>query len=487
MHIPRLSTLRVLVTVHALLCLQETAIAQKPAPTVRLESAPFEAQKQTIDADQGWLSVPENRGNPAIRSIELAFVRFKSTAAVPGPPLIFLVGGPGGSGIATARSARFHLLSAMREVGDVIVLDQRGTGISKPNLESKRRISLPLDKPGDPGLWIDPIRAGSAECATYWKDQGVDLAGYNTAESADDVDALRAALGYEKINLWGTSYGTHLSFSVLRRHGQHINRVIVSGVEGPDHTLKSPAHIQRQLGTVAKLIQDDPQWGKAFPDFIQTVRDTLERLDREPMTVTVGSGDPIAVGKFDLQLVTSEAIGRVRTLRGLPRMYQDLAQGDASRLAALARGFRTMELGNAMSWAMDCASGISDERRARYEREAAQTLLGAAINFPYMDVCPAWGVPSLGPEFREELRSDAPVLFISGTLDGRTPPENVEELRGGFPNSEHLLVENAGHEEELFSLAPGLHECFLGFLKGGPLPTERIVLPAVEFTPPESK
>ena len=484
MHIPRFSALGVLLAVPTLFSIQGTAIAQ-PAPTVRLESAPFTAQKQTIEADRGWLTVPENRSNAASRSIELAFVRFKSTAAVPGPPLVFLVGGPGGSGIGTARSGRFHLLAALREVGDVIVLDQRGTGISKPNLESKRRLSLPLDKPGDPGLWIDPIRAASAECAKYWKDQGVDLAGYTTAESADDVDALRAALGYEKINLWGTSYGTHLSFSVLRRHGQHVNRVIVSGVEGPDHTLKSPAYIQRQLETVAGLIRNDPQWGKEFPDFVQTVRDALERLEREPMTVAVGSGDPVTVGKFDLQLVTSEMIGRVRSLRGLPKMYRDLAHGDARGLAAFARGYRTVEVGNAMSWAMDCASGISEERRVRYEREAAETLLGAAINFPYMDVCPSWGVPSLGPEFREDLESEVPVLFISGTLDGRTPPENVEELRGGFPNGEHLIVENAGHDEELFSFAPGLRECFLGFLKGEPLPTTRIVLPPVEFTPPK--
>src|SRR4030095_12867830 len=112
------------------------ASAQAPkAGEVKLEPYVFEAaNQQKVDAELGHLFVPENRRNPNGRLIELAFVRFRSTASNPGPPVVYLAGGPGGSGVAAARGSRFPLFFAMRQIRDVIAIDQRGTGLSKPNL-----------------------------------------------------------------------------------------------------------------------------------------------------------------------------------------------------------------------------------------------------------------------------------------------------------------------------------------------------------------
>jgi pimeloyl-ACP methyl ester carboxylesterase len=108
------------------------AAAQTPKPgEMRLEPYVFESgDKQKVDAELGHLFVPENRRNPNSRLIELVFVRFKSTAQKPGPPIVYLAGGPGGSGIAAARGSRFPLFMAMREIADVIAIDQRGVGLS---------------------------------------------------------------------------------------------------------------------------------------------------------------------------------------------------------------------------------------------------------------------------------------------------------------------------------------------------------------------
>lgn len=134
----------------ALLLRAAAAAPAQRAGDVKIEAYVFEtANKQKVDAELGRLLVPENRRNPRSRLIELAFVRFKSTSLNPGPPIIYLAGGPGGSGIIAARGTRFPLFLAMREIGDVIALDQRGTGMSKPNLvcresckcHSKKRIS----------------------------------------------------------------------------------------------------------------------------------------------------------------------------------------------------------------------------------------------------------------------------------------------------------------------------------------------------------
>ncbi|HEX8922871.1 MAG TPA: hypothetical protein VF766_15460, partial [Pyrinomonadaceae bacterium] len=107
--------------------------AQRKAGDLKLKPYVFENGKgEKVEAELGVLLVPENRRNPQSNLIELAFVRFKSTAQNPGAPIVYLAGGPGGSGTGTATGSRFSLFMAMREVGDVIAFDQRGTGMSKP-------------------------------------------------------------------------------------------------------------------------------------------------------------------------------------------------------------------------------------------------------------------------------------------------------------------------------------------------------------------
>src|SRR5262245_43526939 len=162
------------------------ANAQK-AGDLKIEPYAFESSSgQKVDADLGRLYVPENRRNPKSRLIELAFVRFKTTAEKPGPPIIYLAGGPGGSGIAAARGSRFPLFMALREVGEVIALDQRGVGMSKPNLNCSEKIDYPLDKAPSRDAMLNAFRKASRACADRLRAEGVDLQGYNTNESADD-------------------------------------------------------------------------------------------------------------------------------------------------------------------------------------------------------------------------------------------------------------------------------------------------------------
>src|SRR6185369_66097 len=237
---------------------------------LKIKPYSFENDKhEQVDAEFGTLLVPENRSNPESNLIELAFVRFKSTAKNPGPPIVYLAGGPGGSGIFTAKGSRFPLFMALREIADVIAFDQRGTGYSKPNLGCYDQLSLPLDVAPTREAAIKELRENSRSCAQYWRDiQRVDLTGYNTNENADDLEDLRKALGVNQISLWSISYGTHLSFAAMRRHPTSIHRAILAGTEGPDHTYKLPSNIQKHLEDLAAVIQADPEVGKEIPDFL---------------------------------------------------------------------------------------------------------------------------------------------------------------------------------------------------------------------------
>ena len=463
-----------------LLFLATTICAQPKAGTLKIKPYIFENdKKEKVDAEFGTLLVPENRSNPESNMIELAFVRFKSTAKNPGPPIVYLAGGPGGSGIFTAKGSRFPLFMALREIADVIAFDQRGTGYSKPNLGCFDQLALPLDVAPTREAAIKELREDSRSCAQYWRDiQRVDLTGYNTNESADDLEDLRKALGVNQISLWSISYGTHLAFATMRRHPQSIHRAILAGTEGPDHTYKLPSNIQKHLEDLAAVIKADPVVGKEIPDFLGLMKSVFDRLDAKPETVEITDQRTklrvkIIVNKFVMQYIVANNIGTTVTAR-FPALFYRASKGDFTNPAQVWLNQSQSEIGSAMSYMMDCASGQTAARREQIAREARGTLLEDIFNFPFPDVCTEWNAPDLGDEFRAPLKSDVPVLFISGTLDARTPVSNAEEYRKGFSNSTHMIIEGAVHSDPLFLSSPKIKEGMMEFLRGQPVTTTKI-------------
>lgn len=469
--------------------LAATASAQRKAGDLSIRPYVFEnAQGRKTDAEFGVLVVPENRRDPRSNLIELAFVRFKSTAANPGAPVVYLAGGPGGSGIGAATGSRFPLFMAMREVGDVIAFDQRGTGRSKPNLSCYERWDFPLGTAPTRADLVRVARERSRDCARYWRDiQRVDLAGYTTNESADDLEDLRVALGAKQISLWGISYGTHLALAAVRRHPQSIARMILAGTEGPDHTYKLPGNVERHLSDLSAAVAASAEVGRDVPDLRALMRSVYERLEREPAVAEVT--DPqtkqkvrVTVNKFMMQFLSAANIGTT-TEALYPLIYWRAAQGDFAPTAEAWLGLSRSDFGNAMSYVMDCASGMTGARRERIAREAKESLLGELADQTFPDVCAEWNVPDLGDEFRSPVRSDVPALFISGTLDARTPVSNAEEYRAGFPNSAHLIIEGAVHSDPLFLSSPQIKDVMLDFMHGRPVRTTKVVAAPLKFRP----
>ena len=471
------------------LLLAAPVLAQQKARTLKLKPHTFANSKgEKVESEFGTLLVPENRSNPDSNLIELAFVRFKSTAKTPGPPIVYLAGGPGGSGIGTAYGSRFPLFMALREIGDVIAFDQRGTGYSKPNLGCFERLAIPLDVAPSREVALKELLANAKGCIEYWRDvQRVDLTGYNTNESADDLEDLRKAIGARQISLWSISYGTHLALTTIRRHPQSIHRAILAGTEGPDHTYKLPSNIQKHLEDLAAVIKADPEIGKDIPDFLGLMKSVFDRLDAQPVTVEVA--DPrtkqnvkVVVNKFVLQYIVANNIGTTVTAN-FPALLYRASKGDFTNPAQVWLNTSRQSLGSAMSYMMDCASGQTAARRERIAREAKETLLEDISNFPFPGVCEAWKAPDLGDQFRSPITSNVPVLFISGTLDARTPVSNAEEYRTGFATSTHMIIEGAVHSDPLFLSSPKIKEGMLEFLRGQPVTVTKISAPPMKFAP----
>ena len=316
------------------------------------------------------------------------------------------------------------------------------------------------------------------------KTRGVDVRGLTTDESADDLEALRVALGAEKLVLWGSSYGTHLSLATVRRHPDSVAAVILAGTEGPDDTFKLPSNIQGNLERLSALVAQDPVYAEKMPDFAGAVKKVLDDLDRNPRTVNLLPGITVTVGKWDLQKALSSPMGSRSGLQEAPSRIYAMTHGEFFGLARWAFRFRQPGSRSAMSIVMDCASYGSAGRLAQIRDEDGRTLLGAAIDYPFPCLCEVEGMPRLPDEFRSPVHTDVPALFISGTLDGRTPVSNAEEIARGFTNNQHLVIRDASHGGDLFTSTPKILESVRTFLAGETLPASVVDGPEWEFDPP---
>ncbi len=452
------------------------------APTLEWEPYSYTTREgDTVsDCERAWLVVPESRTHDSGRTLELHLIRFRSTAANPGAPIVWLAGGPSDFGSDDIEGPYLEVVRAFQAVGDVIALDQRGAGLSQPRLDCPESvIRLPLDEPLDPERLLAAYREVAKSCADSWTRQGVDLAAYNTEENADDLESLRLALGAPRIRLYGGSYGTHLGLSAIRRHPDGIDRAVLSGVEGPDHSWKLPSVIETHFTEVARA------HGSSGGELLDVMRRVLVRLDANPVTVDLegedGDTTRIVVGGFDMRMANRYFLGDLDNIRQLPEIYAALDAGDYSALGQVALAMRSVRVGSAMYYCMDCASGSSPERARRIQAESSLTLslVGSALNVPFPSICESWPVRDLGEAFRGPLQSPVPVLFISGTLDGQTPVSNVAELLPGFPNGAQLIVENASHQ--YLELAdPQVIEAMVRFLGGAPAASQVIKAPPLD-------
>jgi pimeloyl-ACP methyl ester carboxylesterase len=457
-------------------------------PEIRWE--PYSTQgvdDRPLAGELGRIRVPEDRSRPEGRSIEIAFVRFRTANPEPGPPVFYLVGGPGPSGIEHCVGPATGRMLRLLDRHDVIGIDQRGTGSSRPNLAEGPTFSsdLPMDRAVTREQVIAAYSKAVERCVAHWRAQGVDLSAYNTIESADDIDDVRRALGIYRILTWGESYGTHLSLAYLRRHAAHVARSVLIRVEGPDHTWKLPSTTQRHLERLGELVAADAAAAKKLPDFLGTVRKLLDQLAREPAQVAVeldGVEAAVVLGPYDLQSYLANSLGQMFQMRDVPAAVHAMTKGDWSALGEFALETRRGEIGSAMALMMDCSSNASAARLRRIEKERLDpaNCLSDAVNVPYPGACKACGDPDLGDAFRGALECSVPVLFVSGDLDARTPPENVDEILSGFPNRACVLVRNAGHES-LEMMSADYRALLQAFLRGEKVADRTIDLPAPRF------
>jgi pimeloyl-ACP methyl ester carboxylesterase len=408
---------------------------------------------QAHEIELGKLTVPESRTKPDGPTVTVAFLRLKSTSANPGPPIVFLMGGPGIPATVMAPIPPYwQLFDALRSSGDVILLDQRGLGLSSPTVDCP-----PLREPLDTGLLtshaalVSAYRQVVATCAAYWRGKGVDPRGFSDAAIADDIDDIRRALGVPRVSILGFSYGTRLAMTFARRHPGRLHRIVLLGPTDADLEYHVSLVHDSLLVRMARLAAADSVAAPFSRDLVSRMRALFDRAGNQPIRVRIRrvTGDSVAI-----------PVGR-EGLRGLieghiidPRIPAFLATTERGDLTILTRWVEGMYndfsegAGTLMARALTCSARPSPARRAMVDSSASRSMFGPAFDNFAADpaFCDAIGGTAPAPQVHAPTQLTSPVLFVTGELDDRTPVGNDVALAAEFANSVRLVVANGGHE-----------------------------------------
>jgi pimeloyl-ACP methyl ester carboxylesterase len=410
----------------------------------------------------GELEVPEDRDKPGGRRIRIfAAVLPANTLSPKDDPLLILAGGPGQAASFLAPLAT--RLTDVRRSRDIVLVDQRGTGRSSP-------LTCEAFKPRDDDVFEpDPVPR-ARQCAQELAAQGVDASQYTTTAWIADLEAMRAALGYPRWNLWGGSYGSRVAQEYLRRHPQFIRTVTLDGVAPPSLVITLDVWRTREtaLQAIFAACAASPSCHQAHPD----AAETLTRIERAlgPVGKDMAIVDP-RTGATERRRVTFDVVIAAlqpltytpETASLLPEMLSLAAAGELAPLFAanpLLSGNFAEQMNAALHFSVTCAED-APRIRPDSEREALAGLPSRRIAERTIAVCGVWPRGRMPADFATPVTSDKPLLLLSGGMDPVTPPAYGTEVAKGFPNSRHVIAPGYGHIVSPHACAPRLIGTFV--------------------------
>ena len=423
----------------------------KPAASLRLEPCEVpgasEGGKEKVRC--GTYEVFEDRAAKKGRKVALKIVVFPATGQNKADdPLFYIAGGPGSSATEDAPYVA-QGYAKIREHRDLVFVDQRGTGGSNP-------LNCDLFDPQDLQSYLGayfPLE-DVRKCREHLESRA-DLRLYTTHIAMDDMDEVRAALGYGRINIIGASYGTRAAQVYLKRHGEHVRAVILHGVSPTGQLMPRdfPQHTERALNGVVDECAADEACRAAFPDLRAEVKTVLERLLRGPVEVDLknaqtGESIPLKLSRdlageaIRYMLYQPDAASRI------PLYIHSAARGDFAPLAKSAIFYRREIVAtgsNGMYLSVTCAEDLPWIKPGEGERKAAQTFLGDYRLRQQRAACALWPRADIPKGYAEPTRADAPALILTGQWDPVTPPAYGDTAAKYLTNSLHIVVPHGGH------------------------------------------
>ena len=410
----------------------------------------------------GYVTLPQDYEAPARGSIEIYYTQIHSNNPLKQPdPLVYLVGGPGSSGSRLLPTSFNAYLGAFARERDIIVIDQRGTGLSHPALYCGEAVyRLPEILQSRHSLHAELILNILTQCHQRLAQQNIQFETFHSAYNARDVVNVMLALGYERWNLVGVSYGSRLALAMMRDYPQYLRSVILDSVYPPQADIYFDAYFsaERALQALFEACRSSKSCDERYPDLESTFYNLYHRLNAKPLMAAYTPPRyqtlEIELSGFRLYDWVFSWLYDVNFIRLIPRLLYDLEGGQLEEALMIGVAheatLRDMNLG--MHYTVQCQEEyISAPFRDYASIIARFPHLSGFLSYPVEGsatlgrLCDLWQAKPRPPSANSPIESDIPALLLSGNFDPITPPAYADLAFETLTLSYNYVLPHVGH------------------------------------------
>ena len=402
-----------------------------------------------IKARCGTVSRPENPDDPASPDITLRVAVVPALNLSPEPdPIVPIAGGPG-QGTVEFYAAMRGAFEPLRRNRDILLIDQRGTG------ESSR-----MDCPIDDEAILFEADASLGETLEFIGDclDGLphDPRFFTTSVAVTDLEAVRVALGYSKLNLYGVSYGTRVAQHFARRYPDSTRTVVIDGVVPPQIALgpEIATESQKAVASILARCAEDPACGARFPDIEAAFASVVSTVREAPVDIDVphpntGRTEALSFGETQFAGAVRLLAYNPATIALLPLFIHEASEGNWTPLGAQYL-MTVLQMSDALALGMHnavmCTEDMPFLDRTTIDYSAIDASYMGSFQLEALEaVCEIWPAGSIDDEFKVPVYTDLPFLLLSGDADPITPPRYAELAAVDLGNALHLIGRHQGH------------------------------------------
>ena len=447
----------------------------------------------------GFVLVPESRAGYPADTIRLAVAVFHSTSSNPAPdPIVFLQGGPGGQAVELSAQGYEVVVEPFISERDFVVFDQRGTGLSTPALDCTE-----LEKVNRQDIYGN-IENSTRElvyenalfsCGGLHRSNGVNVQAYSTVENAADLRDIVQLLGYEKVNLFGVSYGTRLALVTMRNHPEIVRSAILDSVVPVESNVLHdfPNSANSALTKLFETCMIYVKCNTAYPELEKVFWELVNELDANPVTLTTSAYPMGSVTEtVDGYYLMSVILGSIKDsyfINTAPQTIYRVKAKDYTTLTmvqyALPYAFDGVDPGLYVSTM--CREHVLATTQEELKETSDKLDVDSLIWRPFygsfaemFQACKTWG--ATGPDLGENdaVVSDIPSIIIEGSYDPATPPFMGKQVAQNLANSFYFEFPNAGHVPSLDDPEGCAMQVTLEFIKNPLIEPNRTCLDEIE-------
>ncbi|TKK88826.1 alpha/beta fold hydrolase [Herbidospora galbida] len=448
--------------------------------TLILNPCAYETESGALPADCGTLTVPENHDVPGSRPITLPVNRIRATGPDPAEPIFRLGGGPGQTNMTFKEAAR------LSDRHDIVLVGYRGIDgsfvLDCPEVTTAMRHSADLAEPGT----TRRTSQAYADCARRLTEDGADLDGYSLPQRVEDLEAVRRALGYQRINLISQSVGTRTAMIYAWRHPRSIHRSVMIGVNPPGRFLWDPVITDDQLARYARLCAQDQACAARTEDLAASMKATAAHLPERWGPLAVKSGNVRAATLIGM--VNSTRFAAPLNAPSILDAWLAASEGDPSGLWAVSL-LADLTIPTSFLWGESAATTMIDAAAVdRYYVAGGDpgSILGNAgadLLWAGGGLTKAWPSSPGNRGYQQARPTDVETLLISGTVDFTTPAElATRELLPALRNGHQVILAELGHTTDFWRYQPQANRRLLTtFFDHGEVDTSGYTTHKVDF------